>query len=206
MVKEAPELMAKPVITAETNCKGIIEVFNAINEEDAVYITAPDPIEHPMILSVAQIEDALSLPHGAIRKDLPIRNIDAGLRTLLVPIADLDTEISVYPHEQSLKTYCDSNDIDIILVFSKQTADVSVYAHTRVFAPKFGYLEDPATGSGNSAFANYMLSEGLWDGHPITIEQGGNDRIFNSVKLRCQDGKVLFGGKATKKIEGEYYI
>ena len=206
MVREAPELMTKPVITAETNCKGIIEVFNAINEEDAVYITAPDPIEHPMILSVAQIEDALSLPHGAIRKDLPIRIIDAGLRTLLVPIADLDAEISVYPHEQSLKTYCDSNDIDIILVFSKQTADVSAYAHTRVFAPKFGYLEDPATGSGNSAFAIYMLSEGLWDGHPITIEQGGNDRIFNSVKLRCQDGKVLFGGKATKKIEGEYYI
>jgi len=206
MVKEAPELMTKPVITAETNCKGIIEVFNAINEEDAVYITAPDPIEHPMILPVAQIEDALSLPHGAIRKDLPIRNIDAGLRTLLVPIADLDTEISVYPHEQSLKTFCESNDIDIILVFSKQTADVSAYAHTRVFAPKFGYLEDPATGSGNSAFANYMLSEGLWDGHPITIEQGGNDRIFNSVKLKCQDGKVLFGGKATKKIEGEYYI
>ena len=206
MVKEAPELMAKPVITAETNCKGIIEVFNAINEEDAVYITAPDPIEHPMILSVAQIEDALSLPHGAICKDLPIRNIDAGLRTLLVPIADLDTEICVYPHEQNLKTFCESNDIDIILVFSKQTADVSAYAHTRVFAPKFGYLEDPATGSGNSAFANYMLSEGLWDGHSITIEQGGNDRIFNSVKLKCQDGKVLFGGKATKKIEGEYYI
>ena len=206
MVKEAPELMAKPVITAETNCKGIIEVLNAINEEDAVYITAPDPIEHPMILPVAQIEDALSLPHGAIRKDLPIRNIDAGLRTLLVPIADLDAEISVYPHEQSLKTFCESNDIDIILVFSKQTADVSAYAHTRVFAPKFGYLEDPATGSGNSAFANYMLSEGLWDGHSITIEQGGNDRIFNSVKLKCQDGKVLFGGKATKKIEGEYYI
>ena len=101
--------------------------------------------------------------------------------------------------------FCGQSDV-ADCVFSKQTADVSAYAHTRVFAPKFGYLEDPATGSGNSAFANYMLSEGLWDGHPITIEQGGNDRIFNSVKLRCQDGKVLFGGKATKKIEGEYYI
>jgi PhzF family phenazine biosynthesis protein len=82
----------------------------------------------------------------------------------------------------------------------------NAFAHTRVFAPKFGYLEDPATGSGNSAFANYLLSEGLWKGEPITIEQGGNDRIFNSVKLKCQDGKVLFGGKATKKIEGEYFI
>ena len=59
---------------------------------------------------------------------------------------------------------------------------------------------------GKRFFANYLLSENLWDGKPITIEQGGNDRIFNSVKLKCQDGKVLFGGKATKKIEGEYYI
>ena len=206
MVKETPELMAKPVITAETNRKGIIEVFNAINEEDAVYITALDPIEHPMNLSIAQIEDALTLPHGSIRNDLPIRIIDAGLRTLLVPIADLETEISVYPNEQSLNSFCESNDIDIILVFSMQTAEVSTYAHTRVFAPKFGYLEDPATGSGNSAFANYLLSEGLWKGESITIEQGGNNRIFNSVKLKCLDGKVLFGGKATKKIEGEYYI
>ena len=206
IVKETLELMAKPVITAETNRKGIIEVFNAINEEDAVYITAPDPIKHPMKLSIAQIEDELSLPQGAIRKDLPVRIIDAGLRTLLVPIADLDTAISVYPSEQSLKTFCESNDIDIILVFSKQTDDSSAFAHTRVFAPKFGYLEDPATGSGNSAFANYLLSEGLWKGEPITIEQGGNNRIFNSVKLKCQDAKVLFGGKATKKIEGTYYI
>ena len=206
MVKETPELMAKLVITAETNRKGIIEVFNAIGGEDAVYITAPDPIEHPMNLSVVQIEDALSLPHDSIRTDLPIRIIDAGLRTLLVPISNFDTEVSVYPSEQSLKTFCESNDIDIILVFSKQTADASAYAHTRVFAPKFGYLEDPATGSGNSAFANYLLSEGLWKGESITIEQGGNNRVFNSVKLKCQDGKVLFGGKATKKIEGEYYI
>ena len=100
MVKETPELIAKPVITAETNRKGIIEVFNAIKEEDAVYITAPAPIEHPMKLSIEQIENALTLPHGSIR----------------------------------------------------------------------------------------------------------NDRIFNSVKLKCQDGEVLFGGKATKKIEGEYFI
>ena len=206
MVKETPELMTKSVITAETNRKGIIEVFNAIEKENAVYITAPDPIEYPMKLSTEQIEEGLSLSHGTIRNDLPIRIIDAGLRTLLVPTADLETEISVYPNEQSLKSFCESNDIDIILVFSMQTVDTSAYAHTRVFAPKFGYLEDPATGSGNSAFANYLLSEGLWKGEPITIEQGGNNRIFNSVKLKCQDGKVLFGGKATKKIEGEYYL
>ena len=54
--------------------------------------------------------------------------------------------------------FCGQSDV-ADCVFSKQTADVSAYAHTRVFAPKFGYLEDPATGSGNSAYANYMLSD-----------------------------------------------
>ena len=206
MVKETPELMAKPVIKVETNCKGVIEVINAIHEEDAVYITAPDPIEHDVKPTCKQIEDALTLPHGSIRKDMAIRIIDAGLRTLIVPINCLETEISVFPNEQMLKDFCLDNDIDIILIFSIKTADKDAYAHTRVFAPKFGYLEDPATGSGNSAFANYLLSEELWDGKPITIEQGGNNRIYNAVKLKHQNGKILFGGKATKKIEGEYIL
>ena len=116
-----------------------------------------------------------------------------------------DCKLTYYSSECEVE-FCESNEIDIILVFSMQTADASAYAHTRVFAPKFGYLEDPATGSGNSAFANYLLSERLWNGEPITIEQGGNDRIFNSVKLKCLNGHVLFGGKATKKIAGEYYL
>ena len=52
----------------------------------------------------------------------------------------------------------------------------------------------------------YVKSNAFTSGESITIEQGGNDRIFNSVKLKCQSGKVLFGGKATKKIEGTYFI
>jgi predicted PhzF superfamily epimerase YddE/YHI9 len=79
-------------------------------------------------------------------------------------------------------------------------------AHTRVFPPKFGYLEDPATGSGNSAFASYMLKNSLWDGKAIKIEQGGSDRIYNAVSLQSANGKILFGGKATTRIKGEYYL
>lgn len=118
----------------------------------------------------------------------------------------MDNKETVFPDEQQLKAFCLGNDIDIILVFSQQTANADAFAHTRVFAPKFGYLEDPATGSGNSALANYLLSENLWDGHPITIEQGGNDRIFNSVKLKHVNDQVLFGGKATVRIEGNYLL
>lgn len=206
MIKNNPNLMAKTVIQADTNQKGIVKVFNAINTEDAVYITAPDPIEHQVKPSHKDIEHVLGLKVGSINQNFPVRMIDAGLRTLIIPLDDFETEISIYPDENKLKEFCFNNEIDIILVFTKQTKDPAAFAHTRVFAPKFGYLEDPATGSGNSAFANYILSEKLWNGSPICVEQGGNNRIFNSVKLKYSDGKILFGGKATVKIEGEYLV
>ena len=207
LIKDDASLRDKKVLSVETNKKGVISVYNEIDTEDAVYIEAPSPIEHPMNISIDDIERILTLRRGSInREGRPIRIIDAGLRTLIVPVTLFEDEVSVYPDEASLKVFCESNDIDIILVYSLQVENPSNFAHTRVFAPKFGYLEDPATGSGNSAFANYLLSENMWDGSPITIEQGGNDRIFNAVKLKTLNGKVLFGGRATKKIEGFYFL
>lgn len=206
IIKDDAALRAKKVLTVETNKKGMVSVYNEIDTEDAVYIEAPSPIEHAMNIPVEDIEGILTLRKGSINRERTIRIIDAGLRTLIVPITQFEDEVSVYPDEAALKVFCEENDIDNILICSLQVADASNFAHTRVFAPKFGYLEDPATGSGNSAFANYLLSENMWDGSPITIEQGGNDRIFNAVKLKTLNGKVLFGGRATKKIEGYYLV
>lgn len=206
IIKDDAALRAKKVLVVETNKKGMISVYNEIDTEDAVYIEAPSPIEHAMNIPVEDIEDILTLRKGSINRERTIRIIDAGLRTLIVPITQFEDEVSVYPDEAALRAFCEGNDIDNILIYSLQVADASNYAHTRVFAPKYGYLEDPATGSGNSAFANYLLSENMWDGSLITIEQGGDDRIFNAVKLKTLNGKVLFGGRATIKILGDYCV
>jgi PhzF family phenazine biosynthesis protein len=206
IIKDDAALRAKKVLTVETNKKGMVSVYNEIDTEDAVYIEAPSPIEHSMNFSIDEIEGILTLRKGSINRERTIRIIDAGLRTLIVPVTRFEDEVSVYPDLSSLKAFCEGNDIDIILIYSLQVADASNFAHTRVFAPRFGYLEDPATGSGNSAFANYLLSENMWDGTPISIEQGGNDRIFNAVKLKTLNGKVLFGGRATTKIKGNYFV
>ncbi len=206
IIKDDAALRAKKVLTVETNKKGMVSVYNEIDTEDAVYIEAPSPIEHSMNFSIDEIEGILTLRKGSINRERTIRIIDAGLRTLIVPIMQFEDEVSVYPDEAALKVFCEGNDIDNILIYSLQVADAANFAHTRVFAPKYGYLEDPATGSGNSAFANYLLFEKMWDGSPITIEQGGNDRIFNAVKLKTLNGKVLFGGRATTKIQGYYCV
>lgn len=205
-IKGNEALLDKPVIVAQTNRKGTIKVYNGIQTEDAVFVEAPAPVEYPVASSTTAIAKVLHLTNESIDDSRPIRLIDAGLKTLIVPVRTLETEISVFPDEGELKDFAVANGIDIFLIYSMQTSTNDTYAHTRVFAPKFGYLEDPATGSGNSAFANYLLQEGMWDGHLITVEQGGNDCIYNAVKLKTQEGKVLFGGRATVKIEGNYLV
>jgi len=206
LIKENPDLLELREITISTNRKGILTVYNEIESQNAVFITAPSPKYIGSNLSVNDIEQNLSISSNQILHSYPIDIIDAGLKTLIIPIITLKDEINLFPNEQILKKFCLSNDLDIILIFTLEVDNPQNIAHTRVFAPKFGYLEDPATGSGNSAFGYYMLKNNLWNGDPIKIEQGGIDRIFNIINLSTNRNAVLFGGKATTRIKGIYYI
>jgi predicted PhzF superfamily epimerase YddE/YHI9 len=80
-----------------------------------------------------------------------------------------------------------------------------------VFAPTFGYLEDPATGSGNSAFGYYLLAHGMWQGEMIKIEQNGFRQTPNFVQLFSSptdtgEPCVWFGGSAIVKMDGQYHL
>jgi PhzF family phenazine biosynthesis protein len=206
LIKETPDLLGLKEITIHTNKKGTLTVYNEIETQNAVYITAPNPKYIGSNLDVDSIIENMSLAAKQISNSYPIDIIDAGLKTLIIPIVSLKDEINIFPNEQILKSFCLTNNIDIILIFTLETDNSQNIAHTRVFAPTFGYLEDPATGSGNSAFGYYMLKNNIWNGNPITIEQGGVDRIFNTVNLSFNDKNMLFGGKATTRIKGLYYL
>lgn len=206
LIKDTPHLLSQSEFTINTRKKGALTVYNQVPEDDAVYISAPKPVFIGTDLSKQVAAENLGLKETQLTPEYPLDVIDAGLKTLIVPVKSLTDEISVYPNEQQLKAFCETNDINIILIFSMETQGNSYHAHTRVFAPRFGYLEDPATGSGNSAFGYYMRKHSLWSGDAINIEQGGDDRMFNTVKLKMQGSRLLFGGSATVRIDGQYFI
>jgi PhzF family phenazine biosynthesis protein len=206
LVSRTPELLRENEILIGTNKKGVLTVYNEIGRENAVYITAPEPVHIGTSLTVDQIADALGISPRSIPGGFDIDLINAGLATLIVPISNLRDETTMFPDEKKLKAFCEANNVDIILAFSKETEDIGNIAHTRVFAPKFGYLEDLATGSGNSAFGYYMLKNGMWDGESVSVEQGGIDRVLNKVRLTVRNGRVLFGGSAETRIIGRYFI
>jgi len=205
LVNNNQDLKKTKEITIRTN-KGDLRVYNELESFNAVFITAPEAEYLPVSIPTSDIVSNLSVDDTAINADYPVMFIDAGLRTLIVPIGSLTEIIGIRPNEQQLKDFCLRNDIDIILVFTNDIINKDNKIRTRVFAPKFGYLEDFATGSGNSAMGYYMLKNNMWNGEPISIEQNGERERYNIVKLKMDNNRVLFGGSATVKIKGDYFV
>jgi len=142
---------------------------------------------------------------------LPVRIVNGGLETLVVPMTRLESILSVTPDIQALNEFCIQIGVDIIILYSSETETQESCYRTRVFAPTFGYLEDPATGSGNAAFGYYLLEQGMWNRESMQIEQNGSRNAPNFVKLfyketNSDDSRVWFGGGATLKIDGHYLL
>ena len=116
------------------------------------------------------------------------------------------------PEFDPLGRFCLENALDIITVFTDEVADQANAYRTRVFAPTYGYLEDPATGSGNAALGYYLLRNKRWDGQSVSVEQNGDLGRPNIVKLLAKRGErddgaqVVFGGGAIVRITGEYFL
>ncbi len=210
LVRSRADLMARDLLPFETS-KGTLRAHNRIREEDAVYIEAPDPVFRSDAIPVSDICEALGVGVNGLRADHPAVVANAGLETLIVPTAGLEEILSLAPEFERLKAFCFMHNIDIITVYSKETSLPGSGFRTRVFAPTFGYLEDPATGSGNAAFGFYLMKHHGWSAEALTIEQNGSEAQPNIVKLRfLRDeggaGKVLFGGSGTIRISGEYRL
>ena len=188
---------------------GKLTVFNHIREEDAVYVMAPEAQFLPCMFSTDEIAGALAIDPNWLVSSAPVQVVNAGLRTLIAPLASLDTCLAAFPPQESLRRFCLDNEIDIVLVYTAETQLASSQYRTRVFAPKFGYLEDPATGSGNAAFGYYLIQNGLWNANAV-IEQGPSKIYPNIVKLRrLRQGttdRILFGGSSLVRICGEYFL
>jgi PhzF family phenazine biosynthesis protein len=206
---QSKELEALDQITIVTNY-GELTVENRIKTDDAVFVMAPPPVEKKNLPSLQEIARSLRISLDDLDAAWPVNIINAGLNTLIVPIVSLESILMISPDLAELNQFCVNQGIDIVEVF---TEDVSMRAHdyrVRVFAPTFGYLEDPATGSGNSALGYYLLDKNSWQKDTLILEQNSHAENYNLIKLQKKEvegrTRVIFGGGAIKRMEGEYTL
>ncbi len=209
LIKNDPVRARNPVTRIHVQARELL-VRNEIASADAVFISAPLPQFTSTDLTRDDIAAALKIPPRGNNGKEPDCAGQCRLATLLVPLTSLDTLLSLRPDQKNLREFCLANGIEIILVWSEEVSIPQNNYRTRVFAPIYGYLEDPATGSGNAALGYYLLNAVLWDGHMIRIEQGRSRERPNIIRLASDASKVqrsvFFGGNAKVRIEGEYLL
>lgn len=203
-------MQAKATLTIETKTDRLM-VENRYEKEKSVYVSAPSPRFSTKNINMVDIALALDCSPDDLDRLLPVQIVNGGLETLVVPMAGLESILSVTPDLQVLNEFCIQIGVDIIILYSSKTVTQDSSYRTRVFAPTFGYLEDPATGSGNSAFGYYLLKHGVWNGESIKIEQNGFRETPNFVKIFSKEtdtgeSQLWFGGGAVLKIDGQYLL
>ena len=209
LIKNDPVMKLDPVIRIRAG-GGELLVKNEIPETDAVFISSPLPVPGPEPPSRDAIAAALRMAPPDIDAQRRIAVVTAGLAALMVPIRSVDAVLSIHPDQSFLREFCLSHGIEIVVVFAEDPEREEIGVRSRVFAPVFGYLEDPATGSGNAALGYYLLEDGAWDGSALVIGQGRSREhpaiVRLAADLSTHQRTVFFGGGAVVRFEGEYIL
>jgi trans-2,3-dihydro-3-hydroxyanthranilate isomerase len=146
------------------------------------------------------IGGALSLPkHVIVDAKWPPQIVSTGLPVLIVPVRTLTAVRSINPDASAIINVCERFGANGIMVFTTVTVESFASVHARMFAPKIGILEDPATGSASGALGAYLVQNGIVEVGPTTdilVEQGYEidrpSRILVQVK---SDDDVIQGVK-----------
>ncbi len=192
---------------------GLLPIENRVATEDAVYVHAPLPAFRERDIEPEEVCGALGIEVGWLDRSMSIAVVNGGLETLCVSFRRLEDVLDARPDFTTVLAFCRARAIDVIVIFTTEVADPANRLRTRVFAAPFGYLEDPATGSANSALGYHLYRVGLWDGSPIRLEQNADRLNPNIVRLasvsdaEAQGGiRVIFGGSAILRLEGRYLV
>jgi trans-2,3-dihydro-3-hydroxyanthranilate isomerase len=157
------------------------------------------------------IAAALGIPkHVIADAKWPLQVVSTGLPVLIVPVRTLTAARSITPDASAIIKICERFGANGIMVFTTVTVESFASVHARMFAPKIGILEDPATGSAGGALGAYLVHNGVVEVGPTTeilIEQGYEldrpSRIL--VQVKSEDDViqgVTVGGQCVMVVEG----
>ena len=108
--------------------------------------------------------------------NLPVQEVSCGLPYLLVALNDHQTVDRAVSDTAGFGRLCEACGLDLpIFLFALGGPSPSDTVYGRMFAPEFGIVEDPATGSACGPLGCYLVEHGLVTGDAaehIVISQG----------------------------------
>jgi trans-2,3-dihydro-3-hydroxyanthranilate isomerase len=197
-----------------------------------VWMTQPNPVFGPVIENRMLVADALSLASEDLLPNAPVQQVSCGVPFLYVPLRDSAAVDRAVSDAAAFRRLAKSTGVELpIFLFAMHagsavpnpaharragsaSADPPTAVYSRMFAPEFGIIEDPATGIASGPLGAYLVHHGLVPlsasvalvshqgvamGRPSTIHIsiGVADGIITDVKV---------GGQAVLVARGEFLV
>lgn len=180
-----------------------------------VWMTQRPPTFGPIVSQREACADALGLTLDDLSDTLPVQEVSCGVPYLLVALRDHRAVDRAIGDSAGFSRLCAACGLDLpIFLFAVGGPSPGDTAYGRMFAPDFGIIEDPATGSAAGPVGCYVVHHGAVKAdpaRPIQISQGvamgRPSRIYVSVEGEPGDlTGVKVGGTAVLVGRGELLV
>jgi trans-2,3-dihydro-3-hydroxyanthranilate isomerase len=157
---------------------------------------------------------AIGLAEKSLSEDYPVQFVSTGNPFLIIPLKSLSSVQKADPNgKEIIKALAGTTSPDV-LIFSTETIHNDSSAHARVFAPAFGVLEDPATGSAIGPLGAFLEQHEVIPAHThgeaFAIEQGYEMKRPSKLNVQLVKKKqkmdVLVSGRVRVTAEGNFYL
>ena len=127
------------------------------------WMTQPLPNFGTVIGDRAPMATALGLEQQSLAARLPIQVVSCGVPFLFVPIAARKAVDAAAIDRRALVRACEAAGIDElpVFLFTTEAATDEATVYSRMLAPGFGIVEDPATGGASGPLGSYLLHHGV---------------------------------------------
>ncbi len=179
------------------------------------WMTQRPPTFGPIVSQRAAVADAIGLKPEDLADHLPVQEVSCGVPYLFVALRNHSAVDRAVTDVAGFGRLCDACGLDLpLFLFSVggPSPDDTVYG--RMFAPDYGIIEDPATGSAAGPLGCYLVHHGLVTGTAAQrmqisqgVAMGRPSRIFVSIEGSADDiTSVRVGGGAVLVGRGELLV
>jgi trans-2,3-dihydro-3-hydroxyanthranilate isomerase len=179
------------------------------------WMTQSNPDFGPIVERRESVAAALGLTPADLAADLPVQEVSCGVPYLIVPLRDHDAVDGAVSDAAAFRRLRAEIGYELpIYMFALSPVGSPHTVYTRMFAPEFGIVEDPATGSAAGPLGCYLVHHGLVTGSAARrivslqgVAMGRASRIHIAIEgAREAITQVKVGGEAVLVGRGELLV
>jgi trans-2,3-dihydro-3-hydroxyanthranilate isomerase len=179
------------------------------------WMTQSTPTFGPAIHDRAAVAATLGLAVADLAEKLPVQQVSCGVPFLFVPLRDRKAVDRAMSDAAAFRRFMTETGLDLaIFLFSIDPVASAETVYSRMFAPEFGIIEDPATGSASGPLGCYLVHHGVVEGEAAQrmvslqgVAMGRSSRIHISIDGdRHEIRRVRVGGEAVLVGRGELLV